>query len=354
MNHIAQIAAKLPDFGLEAMLIVSEPGERYAVGFQGEGYVLVTCRGCRYSTDGRYIEAARKAITGADLVLVAQARDHVLSLAKYIREQGLEKVGFESGSVSVAQYEQWCKQLPCTLIPAQKLLDDLRVCKDTQELSAMKQAQRITDQAFQAILEYIRPGMTEQEVAARLLYEMMRRGARKASFDPIVAAGANGSMPHAVPGETVIQPGMFVTMDFGCIYNGYCSDMTRTVAVGKPTAEMEKVYDTVLQAQTAGIAAARAGVKGCDVDAAAREVIQTAGYGDSFTHSFGHSLGLEVHETPIVSPRTEDPLPVGAVISAEPGIYIPGRFGVRIEDVLVLGWNGCEDLTASPKNLIVL
>ena len=161
-------------------------------------------------------------------------------------------------------------------------------------------------------------------------------------------------MPHAVPGETVIQKGMFVTMDFGCVYDGYCSDMTRTVAVGQPTQEMEQVYSVVLAAQKAGIAAARAGMPGRELDAAARKVIEEAGYGDYFTHSFGHSLGLEIHESPNASPGETRPLPAGTVISAEPGIYLPGRFGVRIEDVLVLEEGGCRDITQSPKNLIVL
>ena len=193
-----------------------------------------------------------------------------------------------------------------------------------------------------------------EEVAARLVYELLRRGGRKVSFDPIVAAGANGSMPHAVPGEMVLQSGMFVTMDFGCVYEGYCSDMTRTVAVGQPTEEMERVYHTVLEAQRAGISAARAGVTGSEVDWAARQVIQQAGYGAFFSHSFGHSLGLEIHESPNASSSEQKVLPAGAVISAEPGIYLPGRFGVRIEDVLVLREGGCEDITQSPKNLIVL
>jgi len=218
----------------------------------------------------------------------------------------------------------------------------------------MRQAQRITDEAFSAILEFIRPGMTEQEVAARLVYELLRRGGEKVSFDPIVAAGANGSKPHAIPGDAVIQPGMFVTMDFGCMYGGYCSDMTRTVAVGQPTDEMIAVYNTVLQAQLAGIAAARAGIPGSEIDAAARKVIADAGYGQYFSHSFGHSLGLEIHESPNASPAGNTIMPVGAVISAEPGIYLPGQYGVRIEDVLILKEDGCEVITASPKELIVL
>lgn len=356
MNHLSQIADKLSQYDLDAMLIVSEPGERYAVGFQGEGYVLVTREGSQYSTDGRYIEAAQKQVTGAEVVLTSRERSHLALARDFLVARGLKRVGFESASVSVAQHRRWQESFPkgCELIPAQELLDGLRASKDREELAAMVQAQKITDAAFGEILNYIRPGLTEQEVAARLVYELLRRGARKVSFDPIVAAGANGSMPHAVPGETEIQKGMFVTMDFGCVYDGYCSDMTRTVAVGQPTQEMERVYETVLAAQKAGIAAARAGMPGRELDAAARKVIEEAGYGDYFTHSFGHSLGLEIHEFPNASPSETRPLPVGTVISAEPGIYLPGRFGVRIEDVLVLEEGGCRDITQSPKNLIVL
>lgn len=356
MNHLSQIADKLSQYDLDAMLIVSEPGERYAVGFQGEGYVLVTQEGSQYSTDGRYIEAAQKQVTGAEVVLTSRERSHLALARDFLAARGLKRVGFESAAVSVAQHRRWQESFPkgCELIPAQELLDGMRISKDEEELSAMVQAQKITDAAFGEILNYIRPGLTEQEVAARLVYELLRRGGRKVSFDPIVAAGANGSMPHAVPGETVIQKGMFVTMDFGCVYDGYCSDMTRTVAVGQPTQEMERVYETVLAAQKAGIAAARAGMPGRELDAAARKVIEEAGYGDYFTHSFGHSLGLEIHESPNASPSETRPLSLGTVISAEPGIYLPGRFGVRIEDVLVLEEGGCRDITQSPKNLIVL
>lgn len=354
MDHIAKITAQLPEHGLDAMLVTSAPGERYAVGFEGEGWVLVSRDGARYSTDGRYIEAARQQVTGAEIVLTERGQSHLALAREEIRRRGLKRVGFESGRVSADELGRWKDSLPCELVAAQGLLDGLRAVKDEEELARMRQAQRITDEAFREILNFIRPGLTEQEVAARLVYELLRRGGRRVSFDPIVAAGANGSMPHAVPGETVIQPGMFVTMDFGCVYEGYCSDMTRTVAVGQPTDEMERVYHTVLEAQRAGIAAARAGVTGSEVDRAARQAIQQAGYGSFFSHSFGHSLGLEIHESPNASPSEQTVFPAGAVISAEPGIYLPGHFGVRIEDVLVLREGGCEDITQAPKNLIVL
>ena len=354
MNHIQSIADRLPDFGLDAMLITSESGQRYALGFQGEGLLLVTRSGAHYTTDGRYIEAAREQITGAEVSLVTAGQGHLAQARAYIEAHGLHNLGFESGAVTVDTHQRYTQELPCILSPAQSLLDDLRAAKDSEELAAMRRAQKITDETFKAILDFIRPGMTEREIAARLVYEMLRRGAEQVSFDPIVAAGPNGSRPHAVPGGLVLDTGMFVTMDFGCKVDGYCSDMTRTVAIGQPTEEMERVYETVLAAQKAGINAARAGVTGQEVDAAARRVITEAGYGEYFSHSFGHSLGLDIHESPNASPSETRLLPAGAVISAEPGIYLPGRFGVRIEDVLILKEGGCEDITASPRQLIVL
>ena len=354
VNHIAQIAAKLPEYGLDAMLITSESGERYALGFHGEGLLLVTRNGAHYTTDGRYIEAAREQITGARVELVTAGNGHLEQARAYIQREDLHNVGFESGSMSVDDYRRYSEKLPCILTAAQNLLDGLRASKDEAELAHMRRAQEVTDAAFQAILNFIRPGMTEREIAARLVYELMRHGGERTSFDPIVAAGANGSRPHAVPGDQVVDTGMFITMDFGCKVEGYCSDMTRTVALGQPTEEMERVYGAVLAAQKAGINAARAGVAGREIDGAARRVLQEAGYGEYFTHSFGHSLGLDIHEAPNASPGEDRPMPAGAVVSAEPGVYLPGRFGVRIEDVLILREGGCEDITRSPKDLIVL
>ena len=354
MNHIEQIASRLPEYGLDAMLITSQSGERYALGFHGEGLLLVTRDGARYTTDGRYIEAARENIAGAEVALVTAGSGHLAQARAYIEEKGLHNVGFESGAMTVDAHRRYTQELPCILTPAQPLLDSLRSAKDPEEQEVMRRAQQVTDEAFKAILSFIRPGMTEREIAARLVYELLSRGGERVSFDPIVASGANGSMPHAVPGDQVVDTGMFITMDFGCVVDGYCSDMTRTVALGQPTEEMEQVYSTVLAAQKAGINAARAGVTGQEVDAAARRVIEEAGYGEYFTHSFGHSLGIDIHEAPSASPSETAVLPAGAVISAEPGIYLPGRFGVRIEDVLILKEGGCEDITRSPKDLIVL
>ena len=230
----------------------------------------------------------------------------------------------------------------------------IKVGLSPEELEIMIAAQRIAEKALTDILNEIRPGVTEKEIAARLQYLMLHYGAEDKSFDPIVVSGPNGSLPHGVPSEKVIQAGEFVTMDFGCIYHGYCSDMTRTVAVGSVTDEMRQVYDTVLQAQLAGIAAARAGATGKAVDGAARDIIRQAGYGPCFGHSFGHGVGVEIHEGPNATPSNDKPLPAGAVISAEPGIYLPGKLGVRIEDVLYLTPEGCQNLTLAPKELVIL
>ena len=196
--------------------------------------------------------------------------------------------------------------------------------------------------------------MTEREVAAELVYRMLRHGSEGNSFDPIVVTGSKTSMPHGVPGDKVIQAGDFVTMDFGCLKDGYCSDMTRTVAVGSATEEMRNVYAVVLKAQLAGIAAARAGVLGKDIDAASRKVIADAGYGEYFGHGFGHCLGLDIHEPPFAGPRGEAPLPAGALSSAEPGIYLPGRFGVRIEDVMIIRADHAEVITKAPKDELII
>ena len=233
-------------------------------------------------------------------------------------------------------------------------LSELRVMKNEQELQWMEKAESIGDAAFSYILGELKAGVTELEIAAKLEYYMRSHGAEGTSFDTIVASGYHSAMPHAVPSEKKLEPGDFVTMDFGCIYDGYCSDMTRTVAVGHVTDEMQTVYDTVLNAQLAGIAACKAGVTGRDVDAAGRKIIEAAGYGDAFGHGFGHGVGLEIHEAPVASPRGEAPLPAGSIVTAEPGIYLPGKFGVRIEDMLYVIEDGCIDLTDASKQLIVL
>ena len=354
MNHLKQIAAKLPEYGIDAMLVNSEPGEFYAVGFHGEGNVVVTAEKCFYFTDSRYIEAAEHLIHGAEIAMTDAGRNYRAMVQQVIDQCHIERLGFEENYLSVADFELWDKGLTASLVPAQKLVNSLRAAKDAEELALMRRAQEITDQAFSAILNFIQPGQTEQEIAARLQYEMLCLGAEKMSFDPIVASGPNGSKPHAIPSGRKVQKGDFITMDFGCKFGGYCSDMTRTIALGEPTEEMRKVYQVVLEAQLAGIAQAKAGVPGKHIHDTAAKVIADAGYGPYFGHGFGHSLGIEIHEAPNANSRDETPMPVGAVVSAEPGIYLPGKFGVRIEDAVVYTQDGHEILTKSPKELIIL
>ena len=358
MNHITSIQEKLIERGLDALLITDEKNQRYATGFAfTDGYVLVAQRRAWLLTDSRYIEAAEKAVD-ASLITVRmfdRQRGRSALLCEALKEAGVEKLGAEEQKLSHGEYLGLEKLTGLTLCPAQSILSELRAGKTEEEIDCMIRAQRISEAALEETLQIIRPGMTEREVAAELVYRMLRHGSEGNSFDPIVVTGANGSMPHGVPGDTVIREGDFITMDFGCLKYGYCSDMTRTVAVGHATDEMKNVYYTVLKAQLAGIAAARPGVKGKEIDGAARRVIEEAGYGAYFGHGFGHCLGLDIHEPPFAGPSGEVPMPVNCLSSAEPGIYIPGKFGVRIEDVMILRPEDAEVITKAPKmELIIL
>lgn len=356
MTNLEKLQRSIAASGLDAMLLIDPKNRFYATGFQSSaGAVVVTRDDAWLFTDSRYIEAAEQA-AGGRYHVAQNDREH--SLGSLVREVltacNLTKLGGEEHSLSHEDYLSYEKAVGVPLIPAQQLIMDLRAAKSDGEIACMRKAQAITDEAFAEILNFLRPGVTEQAVAAELMYQMMKRGAQRMSFDPIVVTGARSSMPHGVPGETLLRPGDFVTMDFGCVYDGYCSDMTRTVAIGHATDEMREVYGIVLNAQLAGIAAAKAGVLGKDVDKAGRDIIAAAGYGPYFGHGFGHSLGLDIHESPNASPSENRPMPDGCVCSAEPGIYLPGKFGVRIEDVIVFRETGCEVLTKSPKELIIV
>ena len=357
MNHFHKIAAQLESLNLDAMLLTGEANRFYASGFHSsgtDGAALVTRKKAYYFTDSRYTEAAGRYVQGAELREIGHGRGYAALIEEVVAEQSIRRMGFEDAYMTVQEYERYRKALSCDLVPATELLWRLRMVKDDEELQAMVEAQRISEKALEKILEEIRPGVTEKEIAARLQYLMLHYGGSDMSFDPIVVSGSNGSLPHGVPTEKKIQRGEFITMDFGCVYHGYCSDMTRTVAVGFATEEMQMVYQTVLSAQLAGINAARAGVTGREVDGAARAVITAAGFGSYFSHSFGHGVGVEIHEAPNASPMNDKPLPEGAVISAEPGIYLPGKLGVRIEDVVLLTMDGCRNITKAPKELLIL
>ena len=354
MNHFAAIGAKLKERGLDAMLITSAPGEFHAAGFHGEGVAVVTPDHAWYWTDSRYIESAEQEVSGAEVSMPTGGMNYRKLARAVVEEKGIKTMGFEDETMSVSRYNVWAEALPVELVPASDLLTELRMVKDQDELKAMREAQRLTDETFTEILNYIKPGVTESEIAARLTYLMACKGAERNSFDPIVATGPNGSKPHAIPGSALIRPGQFVTMDFGCVVGGYCSDMTRTICVGQPSEEMELVYNTVLKAQLTAIDMIRGGVNGAAVHKAADDVIVAAGYGGKMGHGLGHGVGIEIHESPRFSPFWDKAVPSGAFLSVEPGIYLPGKFGVRIEDVVMLTDDGCIDITNSPKNLIIL
>ena len=355
MNQIARIREELNKRGLDALLITDEKNQRYAAGFPfTDGAVLVGKEKAFLITDSRYIEAAQQQAEGAEVRLFDKAHPLTMKIKEALGEIGAEKIAAEDQSLCHAAFIGWEKKLGTELEGVGDLFAVLRAVKTEEEIASMIHAQRISEAALDEVLHIIKPGMTEREVAAELVYRMLRHGSEGNSFDPIVVTGAKTSMPHGVPGDKVIRTGDFVTMDFGCLKDGYCSDMTRTVAVGSATDEMKNVYYTVLKAQLAGIAAARAGVLGKDIDAAARKVITDAGYGEYFGHGFGHCLGLEIHEPPIAGPTGNMPLPAGSLSSAEPGIYLPGRFGVRIEDVMIIREDHAEVITKAPKSELII
>ena len=340
---------------VDGLLLTSRYSRHYGAEFDiAVGVAIVTKAGCRYFTDSRYIESAENGIQGFEVLEMNRQNNYIKRLNDAIVDFGVSKLGFEENYLTVAEYNHYADNLKAELVPFNKQINGFRGVKEAWEIERMRKAQDITDKAFSEVLGRIKVGMTELELQAELIYLLYKNGGDGLAFDPIVVSGPNTSLPHGVAGERKIQEGDFVTMDFGASYKGYCSDMTRTVAVGYATEEMKKVYETVLAAQQAGIGITKAGVTGKEIDGAARQVIADAGYGKYFGHGYGHGLGLEVHEAPSVSVGGVDPMPVNTICSAEPGIYLPGKFGVRIEDVVIFQENGCEDITKSPKNLMIV
>ena len=340
---------------VDGLLLTSRYSRHYGAEFDiAEGVAIVTKAGCRYFTDSRYIESAENGIQGFEVLEIKRGYNYVKRLNDAIADFGVTKLGFEETYLTVAEYTQYKENLNAELVPFNKQINGFRGVKEEWELELMRKAQAITDKAFAEVITRIKAGMTELELQAELIYCLYKNGATGLAFDPIVVSGPNTSLPHGVAGERVIREGDFITMDFGAQYMGYCSDMTRTVALGFATEEMEKVYNTVLEAQLAGLSVTKAGVPGKEIDGAARKVITDAGYGEYFGHGYGHSLGLEVHESPSPNGANSEPMPENAVCSAEPGIYLPGKFGVRIEDVTIIKADGHENVTHSPKNLIII
>ena len=354
MTNLEKYLSILED-DTQGLLLTSRYSRYYCAMYDiAEAVAVVSKKCCRYFTDSRYIEAAQNGIQGFEVLEMNRENPFHKLINDACADFGITRLGYEEDYLTVAEFNGYVDGLTATLEPMSEKIHGFRMAKEPWEIEIMKKAQDITDKAFAEVLGRIAVGMTEKQLQAELVYCLLKNGADGMSFDPIVVSGPNTSMPHGVAGDRAIETGDFITMDFGALYQGYCADMTRTVAVGYATEEMEKVYNTVLQAQTAAIAATKAGLTGAQVDKVARDIIADAGYGQYFGHGYGHGLGMEVHEMPSVSPKGQTPIPENALCSAEPGIYLPGKFGVRIEDVVIFKGNGCENITHSPKNLIIV
>ncbi len=358
MSHLTNFKNALEQNGYDAAIVSSKENQRYLSGFDfDDGLILVT-RGASYLlTDFRYAEAAHEKAS-RELEVLTPKGGHLMEIVALLSDNGCRTVATEDQTLSCATYARYQKILDAYTLSggASALFDELRLYKDDDELAAIARAQKITDDAFAHIVGWIKPEMTEIEVALELEYFMRKNGAEGLAFETIAVSGTNSSRPHGVPRHMRLEKG-FLTMDYGARVDGYCSDMTRTVCLGKADAEMKKLYQTVLTAQTAALAAACEGVGCRELDRIARDIINGAGYEGCFGHSFGHGVGLFVHESPRLSTGADpaDTLKRGHVVTFEPGIYIAGRYGCRIEDMVAVKNDGTIlNFTHSPKELIEL
>ncbi len=344
------IGGILKSKNLDAIIITSPENLYYFSGFTGgEGLLVFTPEKRYIIVDGRYTIQAREQTSDFEVV------EYKALPYKIIADMGFDKIGFEDKTISYNSFKMMSRAMPAvTSIGVSDELNEYRKVKTEEECKNIRRAEQIGDMAFEHILHFIKPKITEREIALELEFFMKKQGASSLSFDTIVAVGERSALPHANLTDKAVETGKVVLMDFGCVYNGYCSDMTRTVAVGYADDKTKNIYDTVLKAQLCAIDKIKAGVLNRDVDAVARNIIKDAGYGEAFTHSLGHGVGLEIHEQPNLSPRSEDVLKEGNIVTVEPGIYIEGFCGVRIEDLVRVTSEGCENFTHSPKDFIIL
>ncbi|PLR68092.1 M24 family metallopeptidase [Bacillus sp. UMB0893] len=345
---------RLKELDVDGIFITSSYNRRYMTGFTGSsGVALITDSKAVFITDFRYTEQAAKQVEGFEIV---QHKGPILEeVAVQAEKMNIKRLGFEQDDLSFASYSAYKAALKeIEFIPVSGAVEKLRLIKSAAEIKILKEAAEIADAAFKHILTVIRPGIREIEAANELEFFMRKQGAVSSSFDIIVASGHRSALPHGVASEKEIEKGDFVTMDFGAYYKGYCSDITRTIAVGDPSDELKKIYSIVLEAQLRGMKGIKAGMTGIEADALTRDYISENGYGEYFGHSTGHGLGMEVHEGPSLSMKSETVLEPGMVVTVEPGIYIPQLGGVRIEDDTIVKEAGNESLTHSPKELIIL
>lgn len=353
MYRVDNLRKAMKKDGLDAFLVTSMYNLRYLTNFTGTtGLAVITQEKAYFVTDFRYTEQAAAQAQGYEIV---QNQGPIFDeIVKIAEQDQLKNLAFEETQVTFAAYSQLEEIVPCDLIPVAGMIEGLREVKDEDEIAIIEKACAIADQGFEYVLKMIKPGMTEIEVANQLDFYMRSLGASGVSFDTIVASGLRSAMPHGVASEKVIEKGDLITLDFGCYYQGYVSDMTRTFAIGDPGAKLKEIYQIVLDAQLKVLDAAQPGLTGVQLDAIARDYITEKGYGNAFGHSTGHGIGLEIHEGPNVSRLAEKQFVVGNVITDEPGIYLPGIGGVRIEDDLLITETGNRVLTHSPKELIIL
>lgn len=350
LDHFRNLMAQQQ---VEAMLIGKAENRRHLTGFTGSaGFVLVTTAEALLLVDFRYVEQAAGQAPGFEVVKAE--RQFIDTLAELVPARHLSRIGFESDGLTYKHYDEFAKRLaPATLVPVEGV-DRLRWVKDPEEIARITKAVEIADAAFAHIRSFLRPGAVERDIAIEMEFFMRRRGAEKEAFETIVASGPRSALPHGRAADRVLANGDFVTLDFGAMVEGYVSDCTRTVVLSEASQKHQDIYGIVLGAQQAALAGITAGMSGREADALARTIIAGAGYGDAFGHSLGHGVGLAVHEGPTLSPREEAILAPGHVVTVEPGIYLPGWGGVRIEDLVVITETGCRPLTRSPKELLVL
>lgn len=355
MNNYLRVQDILKKKNIDAILISNGKNMRYISGFTGEtGYVYISDKRHAVITDFRYTIQAETEAEGYEVITIGNG-GYSETLNDVLATDGVKRLGFEACDMLFADYQRLKDDLAgVEFVPVGNEITAMRRIKTPQELEYIKTAEAIGDKVFTEILDFIKPGMTEIEVAARIEYLLKVNGAEGISFNAIVASGINSSMPHAVPSHKKIEKGDFLTMDFGCVYNGYCSDMTRTIVIGKASDKQKEIYNLVLKAQLAALDFIKAGYKGKEVDKVARDIIYGAGYEGCFGHGLGHSVGLNIHENPRLSMLEEDIIEAGMTETIEPGIYIKGFGGVRIEDLVVVTEDGCVNFTKSEKKLIEL
>lgn len=353
MEKLTKLRSALEANDLDAILITSPINRRYITGFTGSaGVAIISRNDTRFITDFRYTEQASEQAKQFSVVQHKQLIE--LEVRDQLKEMRVKRLGFEKEYVTYSQYESYKDVFEVELIPVSGLVEELRLIKTNDELAIMKKAAKIADDAFVHIQGYIKPGVREIDVSNELEFFMRKKGATSSSFDIIVASGNRSALPHGVASEKEIQAGELVTLDYGALYQGYCSDITRTVAVGEINKDLQNIYDIVLEAQLRGVSGIKPGITGKEADTITRDYITEKGYGEYFGHSTGHGLGLEVHEAPGLSFRTDKTLEPGMVVTVEPGIYVPQVGGCRIEDDLVVTESGNERLTFAKKELIYL